>query len=189
MPIHPSSIVDSDASVSDEATIWHFSHVSGGAQVARLVMIGQSVFVGRNVRIGARTRVQNFSNLVEGVVLEEDVFIGPHVTFTNVKYPRVGYPARGRYAETLVERGATIGANATILPGLVLGHHSFVGAGAVVTKNVLPYALVQGNPAQRVGWVSEAGVKLVREGGALVCPKTGRRYGEGPGGLEELREP
>lgn len=189
MPVHPTSIVDSDASISPDATIWQFCHISSGARIDSGVMIGQSVFVGKDVRIGARARVQNFSNLVEGVRLEEEVFVGPHVTFTNVKYPRVAYPARGQYLGTVVERGATIGAQATILPGLVLGRFCFVAAGAVVTRDVPEFALVQGNPARRVGWVSEAGTKLVEAGGAFTCPQTGKRFRELDGRLTETSGP
>ncbi|OQX69203.1 MAG: hypothetical protein B6A08_05820 [Sorangiineae bacterium NIC37A_2] len=185
MPVHPSSIVDPGAVVSPDATIWHFSHIQAGAEIGAGVMIGQSVYVGRGVHIGARTRIQNFSNIVEGVCLEEDVFVGPHVTFTNVKYPRVAHPARGNYLKTRVERGATLGAGATILPGLRLGRFCFVAAGAVVTKDVPAFALVKGNPAKFAGWMSEAGAKLERLDGFWVCPKTRQRYVEDNGVLCE----
>lgn len=188
MPVHPTTIVDPDASISDEATIWQFCHISSRAVIAQGAMIGQSVFVGKGARIGARSRVQNFANVVEGVVLGEDVFIGPHVTFTNVRCPRVAYPAHGHYLETIVQRGATVGAHATILPGLTLGRFCFVAAGAVVTRDVRDFALVQGNPARQVAWVSESGEKLVREGDWLACPRTGKRYVERDGVLTEAPE-
>lgn len=186
MSVHPSSIVDPGAIVSPEATIWQFSHIQSGAEIGPGVMIGQSVYVGKGVCIGARTRIQNFSNVVEGVCLEEDVFVGPHVTFTNVKYPRVAHPAHGNYLRTWVERGATLGARATILPGIRLGRFSFVAAGAVVTKDVPAFALVKGNPAKFSGWMSEAGAKLVRVDGAFICPKTKQRYVEQDGVLREV---
>lgn len=148
-------------------------------------MIGQSVYVGKGVRVGARSRIQNFSNVVEGVCLEEDVFVGPNVTFTNVKYPRVAHPAGGNYLQTRVERGATLGAGSTILPGIRLGRFCFVAAGAVVTKDVPAFALVKGNPAKFSGWMSEAGAKLERVEGAWVCPKTKQRYVENDGILSE----
>lgn len=187
MPVHPTAIVDHDAIVSPDATVWQFCHVSSRAQIGSGVMLGQSVFIGKGVVVGARSRIQNFSNVVAGVRLEDDVFIGPHVSFTNVKFPRVAFPADGHYLETLVERGASLGANATILPGLRLGRFCLVGAGSVVTRDVVPFALVQGNPARRVGWVSEFGVKLERRGAEYVCPKTTVRYRErGDGLLEEV---
>jgi len=176
MFIHPTAIVEAGAELGKDVHIWHFAHVLDGARVGDGAMLGQGVFVGRGVAIGARSRVQNFANLPEGLELEEDVFVGPHVAFTNVKYPRVERPALGNYERTLVKRGASIGAHATILPGLSLGEHCMVGAGAVVTKGVRAFALVVGNPARQTGWVGSAGQRLEEDTQGLSCPVTNARY-------------
>jgi UDP-2-acetamido-3-amino-2,3-dideoxy-glucuronate N-acetyltransferase len=174
--VHPSAVVDPAATLESGATVWHFCHVMAGARLGPGVMLGQGCFVARNVVIGARTRVQNHVSLFEGVELEADVFVGPNATFTNVKNPRAHVRKRAEFLRTVVRRGATIGANATILPGHELGEHCFVGAGAVVTEDVAPYALVLGVPARQHGWVSRHGEKLVFENGVAHCPATGERY-------------
>ncbi|MFH1646787.1 MAG: acyltransferase [Chloroflexota bacterium] len=140
--------------------IWHFSHLMPGVIIGRNCNIGQNVFIASNVRIGDNVKIQNNVSVYEGVDLEDDVFCGPSCVFTNVKVPRSNYSQHGKYAPTLVKKGATIGANATIVCGNIIGRHSFVGAGAVVTQDVPDYALVYGNPARVQGWVCECGTKL-----------------------------
>lgn len=189
MFIHETAIVDPGAELGKEVHIWHFAHVLSGAHIGDGAMLGQGVFVGRRVVVGARSRVQNFANLPEGVELEEDVFVGPHVAFTNVKYPRVEHPALGRYEKTLVRRGASIGAHATILPGVTLGEHCMVGAGAVITKDVRAFALVVGNPARQTGWVGSGGQRLEQGALGLCCPLTNARYEVIEGDLRLVSSP
>src|SRR5439155_2659725 len=158
--VHHTAVVDPTAVLGPRAHVWHFCHVRAGARVGARSMLGQGCFVGRGVRVGAGVRVQNHVSLFEGVELEDDVFVGPSVVFTNVWNPRAARPKKDEFRRTLVRRGATIGANATILPGLVLGEYSFVGAGAVVRKDVAPHALVVGVPARQSGWMSRQGERL-----------------------------
>jgi len=158
--IHPSAVIDEGAKVPESARIWHFVHVCSGASIGEDASLGQGVYVGPGVAIGARCKVQNNVSVYEGVTLEEDVFVGPSAVFTNVTYPRAHVPRRHEFKPTLVKRGATIGANATILCGVTVGEFSMIGAGAVVTKDVPPYALVVGVPAQVVGQMCACGVPL-----------------------------
>lgn len=174
--VHPSAVIDEGVVLGSGAKVWHHCHVMRGARLGPEAMLGQGCFVGCNVQIGARSRIQNHVSLFEGVELEEDVFIGPSVTFTNVKNPRAHVSRRSEFRTTLVRRGATVGANATILPGVELGEFSFVGAGAVVTRDVLPHALVLGVPARHRGWMSRHGERLVFRDDVAVCPATGERY-------------
>ena len=171
--VHRSSFVDDGAQVGDGTRIWHFCHVSPGAVIGERCVLGQNVFVADGVVVGDGVRIQNNVSLYDGVVLEDDVFCGPSSVFTNVRTPRSGFSRKDEYARTVVRRGATIGANATIVCGVEVGAYSFIGAGAVVTRDVLPHRLVVGVPARAVGWVSHAGEIL---GEDLVCPRTGRRY-------------
>jgi dTDP-4-amino-4,6-dideoxygalactose transaminase/acetyltransferase-like isoleucine patch superfamily enzyme len=173
--VHPSAIVDEGASIGEDAQIWHFVHVSAGARIGRGCVLGQNVFVGRGVRLGDRVKVQNNVSIYEGVEIEDEVFLGPSCVFTNVNNPRSFVSRKSEYRPTRVGRGATIGANATIVCGHVIGEYAFVGAGAVVTRDVPPYALVVGNPARRIGWVSRVGERLP-PGPRPVCPRTGERY-------------
>jgi UDP-2-acetamido-3-amino-2,3-dideoxy-glucuronate N-acetyltransferase len=176
MFVHPTATVAPDVILGEQVKIWHHVHVMSGASLGAFVMLGQSVFIGAGVKIGARCRVQNFANLPEGVELGDDVFVGPGVSFTNVKYPRAHHSAQGKYLATPVGRGASIGANATILPGIELGDYCMVGAGAVVTRAVPAHALVFGNPARQRGWVGYVGERLRSDGETLVCPRSGARY-------------
>ena len=155
--VHPTAIVDDDVKVGDGTKIWHFCHISRGARIGRECSLGQNVFVGEGVPIGDRVKVQNNVSLYSGVAIESDVFIGPSVVFTNVKRPRSHINQKSLYSVTRVGRGATIGANATIVCGIAIGEFAFIAAGTVVTKDVAPYALVQGNPARQVGWVDKDG--------------------------------
>ncbi|HSC86019.1 MAG TPA: acyltransferase [Polyangiaceae bacterium] len=173
--IHPSAEVGEQVELGEGVQIWHHAHVMDGARLGAGVLLGHAVFVGRGVRIGARCRIQNHANLFEGVELDDDVFVGPSATFTNVKNPRIG--RRGTFLPTRVARGVTIGANATILPGLLLGESCFVAAGAVVTRDVAPFSLVQGAPARAVGFVSAAGERLDFGAGTEArCPESGELY-------------
>ena len=175
---HPSAIVDEGAEIGEGSRVWHFSHVMGGARIGRGCVLGQNVFVAAGVCIGNNVKIQNNVSVYEGVELEDDVFCGPSCVFTNVINPRAQIPRRDEYRRTLVRRGATLGANCTIVCGVTLGRYAFVGAGAVVLADVPDYALVVGVPAVRKGWVGRHGHRLVateREE-ELACPETGWRY-------------
>jgi UDP-2-acetamido-3-amino-2,3-dideoxy-glucuronate N-acetyltransferase len=187
---HETACVDEPAEIGAGTHIWHFCHVMAGARLGRDVVLGQNVFVARGASLGDRTRVQNNVSVYAGVCLEEDVFLGPSCVFTNVTNPRAAVDRRAQFEPTRVRRGATIGANATVLPGVTVGQHAFVGAGAVVTKDVADYALVVGVPARAVGWVGRHGHPLVPEGDGFVCPASGLHYALTDDGLRcrELAE-
>lgn len=183
--VHPTAVVDAGAEIGPGCRVWHFSHVSDGAIVGEECTLGQNVFVARGARLGARCKVQNNVSLYDGVVCEADVFLGPSMVFTNVTNPRANVDRRGSFAATRVGRGATIGANATVVCGNAIGAYALVGAGAVVTSPVAPHALVVGVPARRVGWVSRAGERLVfGSDGVAVCPHDGSSYALVDGVLE-----
>ncbi len=173
--VHPTAVIDEGAELGDGARVWHFCHVSAGARLGPRASLGQGCFVGRRVRIGAGARIQNHVSIFEGVDIEDDVFLGPSCTFTNVRSPRAFVDRKAEFAPTRVGRGATVGAGAVIVCGNHIGEYAFVGAGAVVTRPVEPYALVVGNPARRVGWVSRVGRRL-GEGPIAICPETGERF-------------
>jgi UDP-2-acetamido-3-amino-2,3-dideoxy-glucuronate N-acetyltransferase len=160
--------------------IWHFAHVLGGSRIGERCVISQNVMIGPNVTVGQGCKIQNNVSLYEGVTLEDDVFCGPSMVFTNVLLPRAFVNRRSEFLPTLVKRGASIGANATIVCGNTIGRYAMVGAGAVVTRDVDDHALVVGAPAVRIGWVSRSGERL---GPDLVCPRTGERYREEGGKL------
>ena len=181
--IHESAWVDQPCEIGEGTRIWHFSHIFVGAVVGRDCIIGQNVMIGGGVVVGNRCKIQNNVSLYDGVELEDGVFCGPSSTFTNVLNPRAEIERKHEFRSTKVGRGATIGANATIICGIELGAYAFVAAGAVVTKNVPHFALVAGVPARRIGWMSHAGERL---GESLTCPRTGRRYEEI--GADKLRE-
>ncbi len=175
--VHPSAWVDEGAVVGAGTKIWHFCHVMSGARIGQDCSFGQNCFVADGAVVGARVRVQNNVSLFSGVHLEDDVFCGPSVVFTNVKRPRAFVSKRLEYATTRVGHGATLGANASILPGLSLGCYSFVAAGAVVTRDVRAFELVLGQPARFAGWVSRHGERLnFDEHGRAACPVTGEAY-------------
>jgi UDP-2-acetamido-3-amino-2,3-dideoxy-glucuronate N-acetyltransferase len=177
--VHSSAIVDQGAEIGDGSRIWHFVHVCGGARIGREVSLGQNVFVGDKVIIGDRCKIQNNVGVYDNVTLEEGVFCGPSMVFTNVYNPRSLIERKTEYRSTLVRRGATLGANCTIVCGVTVGEFAFVGAGSVVNKDVPAFALVVGVPARQIGWMSEFGeqldLPLQGEGGA-VCPHSGARY-------------
>ena len=175
--VHPSSYVDDGVEIGEGTKIWHFSHVMGGTRIGKDCTLGQNVLVGPNVTVGDNVKIQNNVSVYEGVVLEDDVFCGPSCVFTNVDRPRSGFPTdRSAYGKTVVRRGATIGANATIVCGHTLGEHAFVGAGSVVTKDVPAYSIVYGNPAVVRGCVCACGAPLVFEGAGATCGECGRKY-------------
>ncbi|MGQ9876704.1 MAG: Gfo/Idh/MocA family oxidoreductase, partial [Chloroflexus sp.] len=175
--VHPTAVIDANVEIGEGTKIWHFCHISEGARIGQNCTLGQNVFVGRNAVIGNNCKIQNNVSVYEGVTLEDDVFCGPSMVFTNVDRPRSAYPRGPQgYLKTLVKRGCTIGANATILCGTTLGEYSFIGAGAVVTKDIPPYALVYGNPARIQGWMCECGTRLVFKERLTRCSACGRAY-------------
>ena len=174
---HPTAVIDEGCEIGNGVKIWHFSHVLPGSVIGDDCNIGQNVVVSAGVKLGKNVKVQNNVSLYEGVICEDDVFLGPSMVFTNVINPRSAIVRKHEYKHTLVKKGASIGANATIVCGNNIGEYSFIGAGAVVTKEVLPYALVIGNPARQTGWVSEYGIKLkFDEEGKAVCRESGEKY-------------
>ncbi len=175
--VHESAYVDEGVAIGDGTKVWHFAHILAGSRIGKDCVLGQNVVVGPNVTIGDRVKVQNNVSVYEGITLEDDVFCGPSCVFTNVDRPRSAFPTeRARYAKTLVRRGATIGANATIVCGHTLGAHCFIGAGSVVTHDVPDYAVVYGNPARIHGWTCECGGPLRFAAAAAACAKCGRNY-------------
>jgi UDP-2-acetamido-3-amino-2,3-dideoxy-glucuronate N-acetyltransferase len=181
---HESSFVDDGAHIGRGTRIWHFCHILPGAVIGEGCNIGQNVVVMGGTRVGNNVRIQNNVSIYEGVTLEDDVFCGPSCVFTNVINPRSHVSRKSEYKATLVRRGATIGANATIICGNELGEYCFIGAGAVINKSVLPYALMVGVPARRAGWICKCGVRLVEESrGTWKCPSCGESYAESGGRL------
>jgi UDP-2-acetamido-3-amino-2,3-dideoxy-glucuronate N-acetyltransferase len=174
---HPTAVIDDDCEIGEGVKIWHFSHVMSLSKIGDGCNIGQNVFVASHVVLGKNVKIQNNVSLYEGVVCEDDVFIGPSAVFTNVMNPRSEVSRKEKYQKTFLRRGSTIGANATILCGIEIGKYAFIGAGSVVTKNVFPYALVVGNPATQVGWMSEHGGRLnFDSNGKAVCKESGEWY-------------
>ncbi len=174
--VHPTAIVERPRRVGAGTKVWHFAHVMPGARIGRDCVLGQGVFVGSSASLGDRCHIQNHVSIFDAVTLGDAVFVGPSATFTNVRTPRVEYPRKGRYAPTVVGRGASIGANATIVCGTRLGAYCLVGAGSVVTRDVADHALVVGVPARRVGWVCRCGEKLVARGRSWGCGSCGDSY-------------
>jgi UDP-2-acetamido-3-amino-2,3-dideoxy-glucuronate N-acetyltransferase len=177
--IHPSAIVDDGAEIGEGSRVWHFVHVCGGARIGKGVSLGQNVFVGNKAVIGDRCKIQNNVCVYDNVTLEEGVFCGPSMVFTNVYNPRSLIERKSEYRDTLVKKGATLGANCTVVCGVTIGEYAFVGAGAVVNKNVPAYALMVGVPAKQIGWMSEYGEQLalpVQGEGEARCTHTGAKY-------------
>jgi UDP-2-acetamido-3-amino-2,3-dideoxy-glucuronate N-acetyltransferase len=176
---HKSAVIDKPVSIGDGTKIWHFSHISENAQIGKNVVIGQNVFVGKGVIIGNGCKIQNNVSVYEGVTLEDNVFVGPSVVFTNVINPRSEIVRKNEYRKTLVKRAATLGANCTIICGVTVGEFAFIGAGAVVSKDIPSYALMVGVPARQVGWMSEYGEKLdfpLRGNAKTICKRTNQKY-------------
>lgn len=175
--VHESAIIDEGCKIGKGTKIWHFSHIMKGSEIGENCNIGQNVVVSPGVKLGRNVKVQNNVSIYTGVICEDDVFLGPSMVFTNVINPRSAIIRKDNYYTTVVEKGASIGANSTIVCGNKIGTYAFIGAGAVVTKNVKPYALVIGNPARQTGWMSEFGHKLLfDDSGIAVCPESGERY-------------
>lgn len=174
---HTTAVIDEGAQIGDGTNIWHFSHVMPGAVIGENCNIGQNIFIDNNVVIGNGVKIQNNVSVYNGVVCEDEVFIGPSVVFTNVINPRSAIERKHELKKTIVRKGATIGANATIICGNEIGSYAMIAAGAVITKNVKPYALMVGNPAKQIDWVSEYGNRLVfEERGNAVCEESGQKY-------------
>jgi UDP-2-acetamido-3-amino-2,3-dideoxy-glucuronate N-acetyltransferase len=184
--VHPSSFVDDGARIGQGTKIWHFCHVMSGAVIGERCSLGQNVVVMPGTRIGNNVKIQNNVSIYEGVELEDDVFCGPSCVFTNVINPRSHVSRKHEYRKTLVRRGSSIGANATIVCGITLGEYSFIGAGAVVTTDVAPYALMIGVPARRVGWMCQCGERLSVGGGRARCAHCGGEYAESGGSLQPI---
>jgi UDP-2-acetamido-3-amino-2,3-dideoxy-glucuronate N-acetyltransferase len=175
--VHPSAIIDYGAQIGAGTKIWHFCHLMPTCKVGERCNIGQNVYIDHNAVVGNGVKVQNNVSIYNGVVIEDDVFLGPSMVFTNVINPRSFIERKDEFKNTFVRKGATIGANATILCGIEIGAYAMIGAGAVVVKNVLPYAIIVGNPAHQAGWISEAGIKLnFSDKGMAVCAQTGKQY-------------
>jgi UDP-2-acetamido-3-amino-2,3-dideoxy-glucuronate N-acetyltransferase len=174
---HESAFVDEGCTIGEGTKIWHFSHVMSNCLLGENCNIGQNVVISPEVTLGKNVKVQNNVSIYTGVVCEDDVFLGPSMVFTNVLNPRSGVNRRGQYSKTTVRRGASIGANATIVCGHDIGEFAFIGAGSVVTKHVPDYALVVGNPARQIGWMSEYGHRLnFDENGTAICPESNEKY-------------
>jgi UDP-2-acetamido-3-amino-2,3-dideoxy-glucuronate N-acetyltransferase len=177
--VHPSAIVDEGAEIGEGSRVWHFVHICGGARIGKGVSLGQNVFVGNKVRIGDKCKIQNNVSVYDNVTLEEGVFCGPSMVFTNVYNPRSLIERKNEYRDTLIKKGATLGANCTVVCGATVGEYAFVGAGAVINKDVKPYSLMVGVPARQIGWMSEFGeqLDLPLEGHAqTACQHTGDLY-------------
>jgi UDP-2-acetamido-3-amino-2,3-dideoxy-glucuronate N-acetyltransferase len=186
--VHPSAIIDEGAQIGDGSRVWHFVHVCSGATIGKGVSLGQNVFVGNKVVIGDKCKIQNNVSVYDNVTLEEGVFCGPSMVFTNVYNPRSLIERKSEYRDTLVKKGATLGANCTIVCGTTIGEYAFVGAGAVINKDVKPYALMVGVPAKQIGWMSEYGEQIplpLTGEGQYQCPHTQHTYQLNKNSLEK----
>lgn len=187
--VHETAVIDAGAQIGENSKVWHFCHLMGGSVIGKNCSLGQNVFVASSVVLGDGCKIQNNVSLYEGVVCEEEVFLGPSCVFTNVKNPRSSVNRRSEYLSTHVGKGATIGANATIICGISLGAYCFVGAGAVVTCDVPDFALVVGNPAQQIGWMSRRGKRLhFDDEGIAECPISDERYELAEGIVSQISE-
>src|SRR4030043_1265578 len=174
---HETAVIDEGCKIGRGTKIWHFSHIMSGSEIGEMCNIGQNVVISPGVKLGSNVKVQNNVSIYTGVICEDDVFLGPSMVFTNIINPRSAVIRRNQYDQTIVRKGASIGANATIICGHEIGEFSFIGAGSVVTKNVKPYSLVVGNPARHAGWMSEYGTRLhFDEKGIATCPESGEKY-------------
>ncbi len=177
--VHPTAIIDNGAVIGKDSRIWHWAHICGGASIGEQCSLGQNVFVGNNVTIGNNVKIQNNVSVYDNVTLEDDVFCGPSMVFTNVYNPRSAVNRKTEYRDTFVKKGATLGANCTVICGISIGEYAFVGAGAVVNRDVPSYALVVGNPAKQIGWMSQYGERLdlpLTGVGECRCPHSGMLY-------------
>ena len=177
--IHPSAIIDEGAQIGDGSRVWHFSHICSGARIGMKCSLGQNVFVGNDVVIGNNVKIQNNVSVYDAVTIEDDVFCGPSMVFTNVYNPRSAVTRKDEYRKTLIKRGATLGANSTIVCGITLGEYAFVGAGALINKDVPDFALMVGVPSKHIGWMSRFGERLdlpLKGNAETICPKTNEKY-------------
>ena len=189
--VHETAIIDDGAQIGEDCRIWHWAHVCGGAKIGVGVSLGQNVFVGNKVSIGDRCKIQNNVSVYDNVTLKEGVFCGPSMVFTNVYNPRSLIERKDEYLDTLIKRGATLGANCTIVCGVTIGEYAFVGAGAVINKDVPAYALMVGVPAKQIGWMSEYGEKLdlpLTGDAETTCEHTGQKYVLSQGAVESISE-
>jgi UDP-2-acetamido-3-amino-2,3-dideoxy-glucuronate N-acetyltransferase len=184
--IHPSALIELPVTLGEGTKIWHFCHIMSGANIGARCVIGQNCFVASTVSVGDDCHIQNNVSLYDGVLLQDEVFVGPSCVFTNVRRPRAAISRHGQFQQTRVQRGATLGANSTILAGVTIGRWAFVGAGCVVLEDIPDYALVVGNPARSVGWVSRTGERLVFNNGLAHCPLSNERYVLGANGVVVL---
>jgi len=174
---HETAVIDERCKIGKGTKIWHFSHIMSGSEIGENCNIGQNVVISPGVKLGRNVKVQNNVSIYTGVICEDDVFLGPSMVFTNIVNPRSAVIRKDSYVSTVVEKGASVGANSTIVCGHTIGRYAFIGAGAVVTRDVKPYALVVGNPARQTGWMSEYGHKLkFDETGSATCPESGEKY-------------
>lgn len=186
--VHETAVIDDGADISPGVKIWHFSHIMSNCKIGPKCNIGQNVVISSGVILGANVKIQNNVSVYEGVICEDDVFLGPSMVFTNVINPRSAVNRRGQYIQTIVHKGASIGANATIVCGHNIGAYALIGAGAVITKEVPAYALVVGNPAKQIGWVSEYGHKLTFDHQNIaICPETGQVYRLEDSGVSRIK--
>jgi UDP-2-acetamido-3-amino-2,3-dideoxy-glucuronate N-acetyltransferase len=179
LTIHPTAIIDDGAVIGDGSRVWHFTHICGGAKIGKSCSFGQNVFVGNDVTIGNNVKVQNNVSIYDAVHLEDDVFCGPSVVFTNVYNPRSAVNRKDQYLITTIKKGATLGANSTVVCGITVGEYAFVAAGAVINRDVKPYALMAGIPAKQIGWMDQYGERLdlpLTGSGQVICARTGSRY-------------
>ena len=183
---HPTAVIDEGCSIGDGSKIWHFSHLMEKAEIGKNCNIGQNVFIANNVVLGKNVKVQNNVSLYSGVICEDDVFLGPSMVFTNVKNPRSAVIRKDKFQKTLVRKGATIGANATIVCGVTIGSFAFVGAGTVITKDIPPFALMIGVPAKLDGWMSKHGERLQFTDGIALCRESGEKYKLENGNCEKI---
>ncbi len=181
--VHPTAIVDEPVEIGEKTQIWHFSHIMSGAKIGENCIIGQNVFVGKGAILGNNIKVQNNVSVFDGVILEDDVFCGPSMVFTNVYNPRSFISRKKEFRKTLVKRGATIGANATVVCGYTIGQYALIGAGTVVTKDVPDYALVYGNPGKVRGWVCQCAVQISFQDGRAKCQACGKQYEKDTAGV------
>jgi len=183
---HPTAVVDEPAEIGEGTQIWHFSHIMFGAKIGERCIIGQNVFIGSGVVLGSNIKIQNNVSLYDGVILEDEVFCGPSMVFTNVFNPRSFISRKKEFRKTLARRGATIGANTTIVCGNTIGQYAFIGAGSVVTKDVPDYALVYGNPGRVKGWVCQCAEEIVFRSGRAVCLACGKKYKKDSSGVRPI---
>lgn len=186
---HETAVIDEGCDIAEGTKIWHFSHIMTNCKIGKNCNIGQNVVISPEVVLGQNVKVQNNVSIYTGVICEDDVFLGPSMVFTNVINPRSAVNRRGEYSRTIVKKGASIGANATIVCGHDIGEYAFIGAGAVVTKTVLPYALVVGNPAKQIGWISEYGHRLdFDENNIAICEESKEKYKFENGLVQKIKE-